>query len=149
MPKLQCSPAEFEHHLEPLREHYRNRGLIDSRFVHHQSWLGTKAQWHYYLIAEQRGYDPERSAHMAALARIYSEDLKRGLYAGMVRGDSKRHGFVGTNVPSKAIANRRSTVRGFINDLQKWIANIYPPSRWLAFTNLPTPKLAREISTAS
>jgi hypothetical protein len=134
IPNELCSSGKLSEYIDAIRKHCFDAGQIVDRYTRHASWLGTGNQWHYFLVAEQRGFDPTNTAHMAQLAGFYSEALKRGLHESTVRPNTKRHGFMGTGVPYKVIRNRRSTVREFITGLQEWIDNIYPPARWQAFT---------------
>ncbi len=76
---------------------------------------------------------------MATLARIYSVNLQKARSDLATEEDARAKGGRGTAEKSAAIMDRRSTVRRFVTEIQRWSENIYPPARWLAFTRSTQP----------
>jgi hypothetical protein len=137
VPNASCPPGKFNEYLDAIHNHCSEAGQIVGGYSAHASWLGTKDQWRYFLIAERHGWDPKNLGHMYELARIYSQDLRNRRYEKSARRDAQPHGFKGDAVSSKVIKDRRSTVRRSVVAIQEWIENIYPPDRWLEFTRPP------------
>jgi hypothetical protein len=128
IPHRNYSQNTFSAELNRIEAAFKNDGRIkpEKKYNLHKSYLGTAADWHWFLEAEHRGLDPRRDADAYALADLYSEDLRR--QGSHRRKNAKSHGFQGTKVPAKAKANRRATIRRHIGNLRRWIEGIYPPA---------------------
>lgn len=131
VPNAYCPPGKFNEYLDAIRTHCSEAGQVVGKYSPHASWLGTRDQWRFFLMAEAHGWDIKNPQHLYQMARVYSEELRQRRYDRTARMDAKQHGFKGTAVPSKVITARRSTVRKVVTAIQEWIANIYPTERWM------------------
>jgi len=149
VPNAYCPPGKFKAYLDAIRKHCSEAGQIVRRYSAQASWLGTAKAWRWFLVAEQRDWDPKNLKQMYQLARLYSQELRKQKYTPELRKNVKVEGYRTDPEKSTSIGNRRKTVADFINQIREWRDSIYPTDRWLAFTRPIVRKPPDKISSAS
>ncbi len=128
IPRSRCSEKQFDQLLSQIRQNFRSAGLLVSTRTYetHKSYQGTDDDWRWFLEAERLALDIRKSADLAELARLYSEDLRRRTIRGAAPLRAKAHGFTGSKFSSKVIKNRRRVVKRHVLSIEKWIRAAYP-----------------------
>jgi hypothetical protein len=124
------SNSAFELFFDSIRKDFSGSyGNIFSarKYDSHRSYYGTAQDWEWFLEAESRGLDINKSADLYALAKIYCEDLRQRAMRGHAPRHTKSHGHTGSAFSSKAIKARRTAVKRHVLNIQKWIRWTYPP----------------------
>ena len=134
IPNTRCNSASLNEYLEAVKKVCKAAGMGADKYVPYESWLGTETAWHWFLLAEQRGFDPDNSKQMYELARLYSEELREQNYSKDLRKGAKPRGFRGAKIESKALRSRRAIVVKFLRLIQRWVDAIYPTDKWVMAT---------------
>jgi hypothetical protein len=124
------SNAVFKRFFDSIKKDFSGEyGTIFSgrKYDAHGSYLGTAEDWKWFLEAESRGLEINKSADQYKLAILYSEDLRHRKIRGKAPPQTKAPGHTGSSFSSKTIKGRRSAVKRHVLNIQKWIKWMYQP----------------------